>query len=61
MRERIAALEAEVARLLAENARLRERTPKLAPVVLRLARRDMRPWLACVLIGVSAWIGYQLG
>lgn len=58
----IAALEAEVAQLRAENARLRERRSKgVSPVVvLRLARRGVRPWIACLLVGASAWIGYAI-
>ena len=56
----IAALEAEVAQLRAENARLRERRSKSPVVVLQLARRGVRPWIACVLVGASAWIGYAI-
>ncbi len=59
---RIAALEAEVAYLRAENARLRRPAARgVSPVVVvRLAKRGVRPWLACLWIGVAAWIGYAV-
>lgn len=59
---RISALEAEVAQLRAENARLKNGGGKgLSPiVVLKLARRGVRPWLAIAMVGIAAWLGYVL-
>jgi hypothetical protein len=55
----IAALEAEIQQLRAENARLK--TGKSEPAVtLNIVKKNVRPWIAAALIGFGGFLGYAI-